>query len=67
VLFITLFTLLKGNTTFKDILAWMVFNSTNQILKWIFQNNCYRLPPKDTAILESRDISLPLRYAYRRR
>ena len=32
----TLFALLKGNTTFKDIMSWMIFNENNQILKDLF-------------------------------
>jgi len=44
----TLFALLKGNTTFKDILAWMVFNSTIQILKDIFEKKSINIPSKST-------------------
>ena len=48
VLFMTLFALLKGNTTFKDILAWMVFNENNQILKDIFEKERIIIPSKST-------------------
>lgn len=44
----TLFALLKGNTTFKDILAWMVFNENNQILKDIFEKEIIIIPSKST-------------------
>lgn len=44
----TLFALLKGNTTFKDIFSWMIFNENNQILKDIFQKEKINIPSKTT-------------------
>jgi predicted transposase YbfD/YdcC len=48
VLFMTLFALLKGNTTFKDIFSWMIFNENNQILKDIFEKDKINIPSKTT-------------------
>ena len=48
ILFMTLFALLKGNTTFKDIFAWMLFNENNQILKEIFEKEKINIPSKST-------------------
>ena len=48
VLFMTLFALLKGNTTFKDIFAWMVFNKENAILKAVFEKDEIKIPSKST-------------------
>ena len=48
VLFMTLFALLKGNTTFKDIFVWMTFNKENQILKEIFQKEKIEIPSRST-------------------
>ncbi len=44
----TLFALLKGNTTFKDIMSWMIFNENNQILKEIFKKEKINIPSKST-------------------
>jgi len=44
----TLFALLKGNTTFKDILAWMIFNESNQVLKDVFEKEKINIPSKST-------------------
>jgi len=48
VLFMTLFALLKGNTTFKDIFSWMIFNESNQILKDLFEKDKINIPSKTT-------------------
>jgi hypothetical protein len=32
----TLFALLKGNTTFKEMYLWMEFSKNNKILKKVF-------------------------------
>ena len=48
VLFMTLFALLKGNTTFKDIFSWMIFNESNQIIKDIFEKEKINIPSKTT-------------------
>ncbi len=48
VLFMTLFALLKGNTTFKDIFAWMIFNTDNAILKTVFEKDAIKIPSKST-------------------
>jgi len=44
----TLFALLKGNTTFKDIFAWMTFNKENEILKRIFEKEEINIPSRST-------------------
>ncbi|MBW6488080.1 MAG: ISAs1 family transposase [Sulfurimonas sp.] len=44
----TLFALLKGNTTFKDIFAWMTFNKENEILKKIFEKEKVNVPSRST-------------------
>ncbi len=44
----TLFALLKGNTTFKDIFAWMIFNQENEILKKIFEKEKINVPSRST-------------------
>jgi predicted transposase YbfD/YdcC len=44
----TLFALLKGNTTFKDIFAWMIFNKENEILKSIFEKEVINVPSRST-------------------
>ena len=48
VLFMTLFSLIKGNTTFKDIYIWMSFNKDNQILKQIFEKDKIEIPSRST-------------------
>jgi len=39
VLFMVIFALLKGNTKFKEIFGWMVYNKGNPILKEIFEKD----------------------------
>ena len=39
VLFMVIFALLKGNTKFKEIFGWMVYNKNNPILKEIFEKD----------------------------
>ena len=48
VLFMTLFALLKGNTTFKDIFSWMTYNENNEMLKEIFKKEKINIPSKST-------------------
>ncbi|QOP43219.1 ISAs1 family transposase [Sulfurimonas sediminis] len=48
VLFMTLFALIKGNTTFKDIFSWMIYNKDNAILKEIFDKEEITIPSKST-------------------
>ena len=48
VLFMTLFALIKGNTTFKDIFTWMTYNQNNEILKEIFEKEEINVPSKST-------------------
>jgi hypothetical protein len=48
VLFMTLFALIKGNTTFKDIFSWMIYNQDNEILKNIFDKEEILIPSKST-------------------
>ena len=38
-LFMVIFALLKGNTKFKEIFGWMVYNKNNPILKEIFEKD----------------------------
>ncbi|OIP56580.1 MAG: hypothetical protein AUK54_01825 [Helicobacteraceae bacterium CG2_30_36_10] len=42
----TLFALLKGDTTFKDIFAWITFNKENEILKQVFENEKVNVPSR---------------------
>jgi len=44
----TLFALIKGNTTFKDIFSWMIYNKDNTILKEIFNKEEILIPSKST-------------------
>ena len=44
----TLFALIKGNTTFKDIYGWMTYNDNNEILKQIFEKEEIKIPSKST-------------------
>lgn len=44
ILFMTLFALLKGNTKFKDIHTWMIFNQDNKTLKDIFEKDELSIP-----------------------
>jgi len=44
----TLFALLKGNTTFKEIYIWMLYNKNNEILKQIFDKEKILIPSKST-------------------
>jgi len=44
----TLFALIKGNTTFKDIFSWMTYNENNEILKEIFEKEQIHIPSKST-------------------
>ena len=48
VLFMTIFALLKGNTTFKEIFGWIVYNKENPILKEIFKKDEIETPSKST-------------------
>jgi hypothetical protein len=49
VLFMVLFALLKGNNTYKDIVAWMEYNSDNQIIKKVFNKRTkIKIPSKST-------------------
>lgn len=48
VLFMTLFALLKGNTTFKEIYLWMEFSKHNKILKKVFNKKDIKIPCKST-------------------
>ena len=44
----TLFALIKGNTTFKEIFIWMTYNENNDILKQIFEKEKLKIPSKCT-------------------
>jgi len=44
----TLFALIKGNTTFKDIFSWMTYNENSEILKEIFKKEKINIPSKST-------------------
>lgn len=48
VLFMVIFALLKGNTKFKEIFAWMTYNKENPILKEIFEKDEILMPSKST-------------------
>ncbi|WOE69911.1 transposase family protein [Hydrogenimonas thermophila] len=48
VLFMVIFALLKGNTKFKEIFGWMVYNKENPILKDIFEKDEIEIPSKST-------------------
>jgi len=48
ILFMTLFALIKGNTTFKDIYSWMTYSDNNEILKQIFEKQEIKIPSKST-------------------
>ena len=48
VLFMTLFAIIKGNTTFKDIYSWMMYNENNELLKGIFEKETMKIPSKST-------------------
>ncbi len=39
---------MKGNTTFKDIYIWMLYNENNEILKQIFEKERITIPSKST-------------------
>jgi len=44
----TLFALLKGNTTFKEIYIWMLYNENNEIIKKVFKKDKILVPSKST-------------------
>ena len=44
----TLFALIKGNTTFKDIYSWMMYNENNELLNKIFEKEKIKIPSKST-------------------
>ena len=48
VLFMTLFAIIKGNTTFKDIYSWIMYNENNELLKEIFEKEKIKIPSKST-------------------
>ena len=48
VLFITLFALIKGNTTFKDIHTWMIYNQESLILTELFAKDKIQIPSRST-------------------
>ena len=48
VLFMTLFAIIKGNTTFKDIYSWMMYNENNELLNKIFEKEKIKIPSKST-------------------
>ena len=48
VLFMTLFALIKGNTTFKDIFSWMTYSENSEILKEIFKKEKINIPSRST-------------------
>ncbi len=48
ILFMTLFGLLKGHTTFTDLYFWMKLNGNNNIFKKIFNKAKIRVPSKST-------------------
>ena len=48
VLFMVIFALLKGNTKFKEIFGWMIYNRDNIALKEIFEKDEVKMPSKST-------------------
>ena len=44
----TLFAIIKGNTTFKDIYSWMMYNENNELLNKIFEKEKIKIPSKST-------------------
>ena len=48
VLFMVIFALLKGNTKFKEIFGWMIYNKDNPVLKEIFEKDEVKMPSKST-------------------
>ncbi len=48
ILFMSLFALLKGNTTFKEIHIWMECSADNKILKKLFERKFINIPSKST-------------------
>ena len=48
VLFMVIFALLKGNTKFKEIFGWMIYNKDNPVLKEIFERDEVKMPSKST-------------------
>ncbi len=48
ILFMTLFALLKSNTTFKEMHLWMEFSANNKILKKVFSKKEIAIPCKST-------------------
>ena len=48
ILFMTLFALLKGNTTFKEIHIWMECSANNTLLKKLFEKRYISIPSKST-------------------
>lgn len=48
IIFITLFGILKGYTTFKDLHSWMEFNENNPTLKKILKQKVINVPSRST-------------------
>lgn len=48
VIFMTLFGILKGHNTYKDITVWMEHNSDNKVLKRVFQKDSIKIPSRST-------------------
>ena len=48
VLFMVIFALLKGNSKFKEIFGWIIYNKENQILKEILKKDKIEIPSKST-------------------
>jgi predicted transposase YbfD/YdcC len=48
ILFLSLFGMIKGNTTFKDLHYWMGFNTDNEILKKLFKKKEIKTPSYST-------------------
>ena len=58
VLFMTLFAIIKGNTTFKDIYSWMMYNENNElkVIKTSLQCNGDFRSPECVKLLKECDI-----------
>lgn len=48
VIFMTLFAIVKGNNTYKDIVVWMQYNKDNNIFKKLFKKDTLAIPSKST-------------------
>jgi len=48
ILFMTLFAILKGNKTFKEIHAWMQYSKSNKVIQKVFDKKEIKIPSQST-------------------